>query len=134
MINYIRTASSYIKSKWNHTPEIAIILGTGLGGVADDIQKEAEIFYRHIPGFPISTAPGHNNKLICGTLHGRKVIAFQGRFHAYEGHPFQAVVFPVYVAKELGCKILFLTCACGALNLEYKVGDLMVFKDHINLM
>jgi purine-nucleoside phosphorylase len=114
--------------------KIGIILGTGLGGLAEDIEKEMVIPYDQIPHFPISTVEFHAGKLIFGTLAGKQVIAMQGRFHRYEGYDFKQITFPVRVMKVLGVEILLVSNASGALNPMYRAGDLMMMDDHINLL
>lgn len=114
-------------------PELGIILGSGLGGYADKIEKVAEIPYKDIPNFLVSTAPGHDGRLILGFAEGRKVVCMSGRFHSYEGYSFEQLSLPVRIMKILGIKILVLTNAAGAINKEYNVGDIMIIKDHIKL-
>ena len=133
MVNKINEAVAFIKSKYAETPEIGIVLGSGLGSFTSEIKSEAEIAYADIPHFPISTVQGHQGKLIFGELSGKKVVAMAGRFHFYEGYNSQQVVFPIRVLKYLGIKYLFLSNAAGGMNPDYKVGDLMVINDHISL-
>jgi len=116
------------------SPEIAIILGTGLGGLADDIDIHTSLNYEDIPNFPVSTAPGHKGKLILGTLGGKLIMAMQGRFHYYEGYTMQQITFPVRVMKFMGVRYLFLSNASGGINPEFEIGDLMIQDDHINLL
>ncbi|KAA6304261.1 Purine nucleoside phosphorylase 1, partial [termite gut metagenome] len=113
-------------------PKTAIILGTGLGSLADEITGKYEINYSDIPNFPISTVEGHCGKLIFGELGGKEIIAMQGRFHYYEGYSMKEVTFPVRIMKELGIQNLFVSNAAGAMNPDYKIGDLMFITDHIN--
>ena len=134
MLNKITATANYIKDKTNFTPEVGIILGSGLGGLVNEIKIEAELNYTDIPNFPTSTVKGHGSKLIFGTLNGVKVAAMQGRFHFYEGYTIQEVGFPVRVLKFLGINKLILSNASGGVNPTYKVGDLMILDDHINLM
>jgi len=134
MLETIRETVSFIKNKSNFNPEIAIILGTGLGGVVNDIKIESEIKYVDIPNFPVSTAPGHTGKLIFGYLGGKKVMALQGRFHFYEGHTMEKLTFPIRVMKFLGIKYLFISNASGGVNPDFEIGDLMIINDHINLL
>lgn len=129
-----KKASEYIKSIIQVQPEVAIILGSGLGTLADRIENPTVIPYSEIPGFPKSTAIGHAGNLISGTVKGKQVLAMQGRFHYYEGYTMEQVTFPVRVFKLLGVKYLFVSNAAGGLNLGYKVGDLMIIRDHINLL
>ena len=116
------------------TPEVAIILGTGLGNLARRIKTEAEVIYSGIPHFPRVTVESHAGKLVLGTLSGKKVAALEGRFHAYEGYSMEEVTFPVRLIHELGAKILVVSNAAGGINLDYKKGDLVLIEDHINLM
>ena len=118
----------------NFEPEVGIILGTGLGGLVEHIEVVEAIPYAEIPNFPVSTVEGHSGKLIFGTLGGKKVVAMQGRFHYYEGYTAQQVVFPVRVLKLLGIKYLFVSNAAGSMNSTFRVGDVMVINDHINLI
>lgn len=136
MINKIDETTEYIRQcMGSHpVPEIGIILGSGLGLLADHIQDQLVIPYGGIPNFKRSTAEGHKGNLILGTLGGKPVVAMQGRFHFYEGYTMQEVTFPVRVMSRLGVKILFVSNAAGAVNPEYRVGDLMVIVDHINLL
>lgn len=116
-----------------HTaPETAIILGTGLGKLVDEITDKYEIHYQDIPNFPVSTVEGHSGKLIFGKLGDKDIMAMQGRFHYYEGYTMKEVTFPVRVMKELGIKMLFVSNASGGMNPEFEIGDLMIITDHIN--
>ncbi|MHC4821303.1 MAG: purine-nucleoside phosphorylase [Planctomycetota bacterium] len=115
-------------------PEVGIILGTGLGGVAEEIESPKSISYGSIPGFPVSTVESHKGSLLAGTLRGRKVLAMEGRFHFYEGYTLQDVTFPVSVMHALGAETLVVTNACGGLDPLFESGDIMVMDDHINLM
>lgn len=125
---------SYISNRTGFRPEIGIILGSGLGGLTDHIEIEHTIPYSDIPNFPVSTVKGHGSNLIMGNLAGKKVVAMQGRFHFYEGYSMEQVGFPVRVLKHLGIDKLILSNASGGVNPDYKVGDLMILDDHINLM
>ena len=118
----------------NFQPEVGIILGTGLGGFVDSIDVEYRLEYKDIPNMPVSTVEGHKGCLIFGTVAGRKVVAMQGRFHYYEGYTMQQVTFPVRVMKLLGIEYLFVSNASGGINPTFRVGDLMIINDHINLM
>ena len=130
----IEETSEFIKKRVNgKLPKTAIILGTGLGEVVDHIDIENEIPYSEIPNFPVSTVQGHKGRLIFGNLGDKYIMAMQGRFHYYEGYTMQVVTFPVRVMKELGIKTLFVSNASGGMNPNFKVGDLMVITDHINL-
>lgn len=134
MLNQIKNTASFILNKTICRPEVGIILGTGLGGLADSIENKEEIPYRDIPGFPVSTVEGHAGKLIFGELSGVKVAAMQGRFHYYEGYTPQEVVFPVRVMKYLGIKTLIVSNASGGVNPDFRTGDIMVITDHINMI
>ena len=115
-------------------PEIGIVLGTGLGGIVNMINIEKKIAYHDIPNFPVSTVSGHSGTLIYGELSGKKVLAMQGRFHYYEGWEMPEVTFPIRVMKLLGIEKLMVSNACGGVNPEFKVGDVMIITDHINMM
>jgi purine-nucleoside phosphorylase len=134
MIEQINEAVNYLKSNGIDRPEIGIILGTGLGGLGNKIQAIKIFDYESIPHFPISTVEFHTGKLIFGILNGKKVLAMQGRFHYYEGYSMQQITFPVRVMKFLGIKYLLISNAGGAMNPDYKKGNLMVIEDHINLL
>ncbi len=123
----------WLKEKGITEPEIGIVLGTGLGDLARHIEVEKEFSYNVIPNFPIATVEFHFGKLIYGTLSGKKVIAFQGRFHYYEGHSIEEVIMPIRVMKMLGVKYALLSNAAGAVNLDFQKGTLMMIDDHINL-
>ena len=129
----INEAVEYIQNHYEGQPEIGIVLGTGLGGLVDEIEVEKELGYNFIPHFPVSTVESHFGKLIFGKLGGKKVVAMQGRFHFYEGYTMNNIVFPIRVMRQLGVETLFLSNAAGGMNLEYKKGDLMIIEDHINL-
>lgn len=133
MIEQIKQTADYIRSKAGNVPETAIILGTGLGALVDHITDKKYIPYTEIPNFPVSTVEGHSGNLIFGRLGNRPVIAMQGRFHYYEGYDMKAVTFPVRVMKQLGVKTLFVSNAAGGMNKEFRVGDIMIITDHINL-
>ena len=134
MMNAIKASAEYIKGRVDFTPEVGIILGTGLGGLVEHIEIVAAIPYSEIPNFPVSTVEGHSGKLIFGVLGGKKVVAMQGRFHYYEGYTAQQVVFPVRVMKLLGIQYLFVSNAAGSMNSTFRVGDVMIINDHINLI
>src|SRR6185312_302883 len=134
MIKEINDAVEFIKSKYSTAPSVGIVLGSGLGSFTDEIEVEFEMRYSNIPHFPVSTVEGHSGKLIFGNLSGKKVVAMAGRFHYYEGHTTQEVVFPIRVMKYLGIKTLVISNAAGGLNTSYKVGDLMIIKDHISML
>ncbi|HEY4327909.1 MAG TPA: purine-nucleoside phosphorylase [Mucilaginibacter sp.] len=134
MLDGIQHSTAYIKSRiGDFEPEVGIILGTGLGGLVNEIEVEKQLMYSNIPDFPISTLEFHSGKLIFGTLAGVKVVAMQGRLHYYEGYSMQQITLPVRVMKMLGIKTLFVSNASGSLNSAFKKGDLMVIEDHINL-
>jgi purine-nucleoside phosphorylase len=130
----IREAADFIRSRWPQKPHAGIILGTGLGGLAQEVQADVSLEYESIPHFPRSTAVSHAGRLVCGMLDGVHVLAMEGRFHAYEGYPHQKITFPVRVMKALGANLLIVSNACGGLNPNYRSGDVMVIDDHINLM
>ncbi len=130
----IGEAVQFIQGKTKLVPQIGIILGTGLGSLAEGIGVDAKISYEEIPHFPISTVESHPGRLILGKLSGRSVVAMQGRFHYYEGYDLRQVTFPVRVMKALGANILVVSNACGGLNPLFKAGDIMVISDHINLL
>jgi len=130
----IEEAAAVVRSRFAATPDVAIILGTGLGRLAAEIDAIAKIEYHEIPGFPLSTVESHEGRLLCGTLAGKTVIAMQGRFHRYEGYSLQQVTFPVRVLHALGAKTLVVSNACGGLNPLWNSGDLMLIADHINLL
>ncbi len=129
----INEAASFIKSSVKGDISTAIILGTGLGSLGEQIEKEIEIDYADIPHFPVSTVESHSGKLIFGTLSGKRVMAMRGRFHYYEGYSMKEVTFPIRVMKELGVKTLLVSNACGGLNPAQEVGDVMIIRDHIDL-
>ncbi len=133
MITKVKEAVNFLHSHGFSNPEIGIILGTGLGALADEIEVEATIEYANIPHFPIATIEFHRGKLIYGILGGKKVVVMQGRFHYYEGHSMAEVVFPVRVLKMLGIQKLMISNAGGCMNLNWKKGELMLIEDHINL-
>jgi purine-nucleoside phosphorylase len=134
MFKKISEAVDFIRERISSTPEAGIVLGTGLGHLAEEIENAVIIPYEEIPHFPASTVEGHAGELIIGQLNKRNVIAMKGRFHFYEGYSLQDVVFPVRVMKYLGIKFLILSNASGGLNPGFSVGDMMFIEDHINLM
>ncbi|MCW3463577.1 purine-nucleoside phosphorylase [Chitinophaga nivalis] len=129
----ITAAAEFIRKHWQDTPIAGIILGSGLGNLAKDIENSVSIPYSDIPHFPVSTVEGHSGKLILGYMQGKPVVAMAGRFHFYEGFSMKQVTFPVRVMKALGIHTLFISNAAGGMNHAFQVGDLMVIKDHINL-
>ena len=130
----IQETAAWLKDKMPNRPNTAIILGTGLAHLADDIQKECVIPYNEIPNFPVSTVEGHNGRLIFGKLGGKDIMAMEGRFHYYEGYSMKEVTFPIRVMYELGIKTLFVSNASGGTNPSFRIGDLMIITDHINYM
>ena len=126
-------AVHYLKQRGFEKPEVGIILGTGLGKIVENIEIESEVSYNHIPNFPTATVEFHKGKLIYGTLEGKKVVVMQGRFHVYEGYTLRDVTFPVRVMHLLGIKHLLVSNASGAINLNFKKGEIMLIDDHINL-
>lgn len=133
MLEVIQKTANSIKSKVNAIPDMAIILGTGLGDLVKEINIISQIPYRDIPNFPVSTVEGHSGKLIFGELGGKPIIAMQGRFHYYEGYSMKEVTFPIRVFQELGIKYLFVSNAAGGMNGSFEIGDIMLIEDHINL-
>jgi len=131
-VNMIQESAAWIKEKMNVEPIIGLILGSGLGDLADEIDEAVHLSYEDIPHFPISTVEGHKGQLVVGKLEGKPVMAMQGRFHFYEGYSMQEITFPVRVMKELGCESLIVTNACGGMNENFQPGDLMIIDDHIN--
>ncbi len=133
MLSTIKSTAEFLKNKTQFEPQIGIILGTGLGGLVNEIDIQHEIPYEDIPDFPVSTVEGHSGKLIFGILGGKKVVAMQGRFHFYEGYSMNEVVFPVRVMKYLGVKQMMVSNASGGVNPDFEIGDIMLITDHINL-
>ena len=133
MIKFIEDTVGYLKDKGFDAPEVGIILGTGLGQLINDVTVIKEVSYNHIPNFPTATVEFHKGKLIYGELESKKVVVMQGRFHLYEGYTLQDVTFPVRIMEQLGIKILLVSNAAGAINLNYKKGELMLIDDHLNL-
>ncbi|MEO6347075.1 MAG: purine-nucleoside phosphorylase [Aquaticitalea sp.] len=133
MIKLITETTEYLQSKGFDSPEIGIILGTGLGQLVDEVEIIHEVSYNHIPNFPTATVEFHKGKLIYGILEGKKVIVMQGRFHIYEGYTLQDVTYPVRIMEKLGIHTLLISNASGAINLNFKKGELMLIDDHINL-
>ncbi len=133
MLEKIQETADYIRSKVNVLPKTGIILGTGLGNLVTQITEKLEIPYQEIPNFPISTVEGHSGKLIFGKLGKVDVLAMQGRFHFYEGYDMKQVTFPVRVMKALGIENLMVSNAAGGMNPDFRIGDLVIIRDHINL-
>jgi purine-nucleoside phosphorylase len=133
-VDNIQNAAGFLKEKYSNTPKVGLILGSGLGVLADEIENPVKIPYNEIPDFPISTVEGHAGQLVFGLLNGVEVVAMQGRFHFYEGYGMDKVTFPVRVMKELGVGMLIVTNAAGGVNESFEAGDLMIITDHINFM
>ncbi|WP_378178891.1 purine-nucleoside phosphorylase [Aquimarina sp. SS2-1] len=133
MTKYIKETTEYLQEKGFDNPEIGIILGTGLGQLIDELEIIKEVSYNHIPNFPTATVEFHKGKLIYGKLENKMVVVMQGRFHLYEGYSLQDVTYPVRVMHQLGIKTLLVSNASGAINLNFKKGELMLIDDHINL-
>lgn len=134
LYDQIHESADYIRACWPSRPTVGIILGTGLGGLTQEIAADVRLPYAKLPHFPHSTAPSHAGVLVCGQLAGKTVVAMEGRFHYYEGYSLQQVTFPVRVMKALGCSTLIVSNACGGMNPQFEKGDLMVIEDHINLI
>jgi purine-nucleoside phosphorylase len=130
----VEEAVAVVRERFTHRPQVAIILGTGLGRLGAEIDTAVAIDYADIPNFPLSTVESHAGRLLCGTLAGKTVVAMQGRFHRYEGYSLQQVTFPVRVLHALGAKTLVVSNACGGMNPLWRAGDLMLISDHINLL
>jgi len=130
----IKTATDAIRQRWDETPQAGLILGTGLGSLAEQIESPVAIDYEDIPGFPSSTATSHRGRLVCGLLEGVPIVAMEGRFHQYEGYSLKEITLPVRVMKSLGAELMIVTQAVGGMNPLYEAGDLMIVDDHINLM
>jgi purine-nucleoside phosphorylase len=130
----IAGALEAVRATTDIDPDVAVVLGTGLGGLVEEIEVSAEIAYEDIPGFPLSTVESHAGRLLFGILGGKKVVAMQGRFHRYEGYSMQQIVFPVRVMHALGARTLIVSNACGGMNPLWKPGELMLLADHINLL
>ena len=129
----IEETAEFIRKEVGEMPDAAVILGTGLGDLVNHMEIKKEIDYKGIPNFPVSTVEGHSGKLIFGNLGGKYIMAMQGRFHYYEGYDMKQVTFPVRVMRQLGVDKLFVSNAAGGMNKEFKVGDVMIITDHINL-
>ena len=134
LFEQIHEAAAVIRAKWPTVPKAGLILGTGLGKFAEEVQDPTVIRYEEVPHFLTSTAPTHKGQLVCGLLAGVPVMVMEGRFHFYEGYPLQAITFPVRVMKALGCEVLIASNACGGMNPQYSRGDIMLIEDHINLL
>ena len=132
MLELIQETASFIKAKIHTIPEIAVILGSGLGKLVNELTDTYVIDYKEIPNFPVSTVEGHSGRLIFGRLGDKDIITMQGRFHYYEGYSMKEVTFPIRVMRELGIKTLFVSNAAGGTNPTFEIGDLMIITDHIN--
>ena len=130
----MNAAAAFVRNRWNKRPQVAIILGSGLSGLAASIHQEAVIPYTEVPQFPRTTALSHTGQLVCGQLCGVPVIAMEGRCHFYEGYSFEEITFPVCTLSELGAELLIVSNASGGLNPGYRTGDIMLIEDHINLL
>lgn len=133
LIQQLNETTAFIQSKYTKQPLIGVVLGSGLGNFTSGMQVECEIDYNELPHFPVSTVTGHKGKLIFGNMNGKPVMVMAGRFHFYEGYTPQQVVYPIRVMKMLGVKTLLLSNAAGGVNTSFKVGDMMIIKDHISL-
>lgn len=134
LFDQIQQLQKLIHGKWAGQPKLGLVLGTGLGALAQEIKTECTIPYSELPHFPQSTVKGHAGRLVCGQLAGVSVMAMDGRFHAYEGYSLQEITFPIRVMKAMGCSYLIVSNAAGGLNPQFAKGDLMVIEDHINLL
>jgi len=134
LMQRMEEARAAIAARGGVYPKVGLILGSGLGDLAEQIENPVRIPYGEIPHFPVSTVEGHAGRLVIGRLAGQDVVAMQGRVHYYEGYTMQQITFPVRVMKALGCDTVIVTCACGGLNPAFAAGDLMLIRDHINLM
>jgi purine-nucleoside phosphorylase len=130
----IHEAVKIIQSRYTGKPNVGIILGTGLGGLAEEIKDAVKIPYGDIPHFPTATVESHAGRLVCGNLAGKPVLAMEGRFHFYEGYSLKQITFPVRVMKAMGCGVLIVSNACGGMNPQWNKGDIMLIDDHINLL
>ncbi|MDR2642049.1 MAG: purine-nucleoside phosphorylase [Planctomycetaceae bacterium] len=134
LYNHVQEAVGFIRTKWNGTAKAGIVLGTGLGNLAKQINSIVTLSYSDIPYFPRSTVESHAGNLVIGTLGNTNVIAMEGRFHAYEGYTPAQITFPIRVIRELGAETLFVSNACGGMNPQYQSGDIVIIEDHINLL
>jgi purine-nucleoside phosphorylase len=133
LLSELNETAAYIRTKYPIEPEVGIVLGSGLGNFLNEITVEESISYHDIPHFPVATVEGHDGKLVFGELNGKKIVAMAGRFHYYEGYTAKEVAYPIRVMKILGIKYLLLSNAAGAVNTSFRVGDLMIIKDHISM-
>ena len=134
MLERIKNTASFIQGKIETSPEIGIILGTGLGGLVNEIDIQFSLPYEQIPDFPVSTVEGHSGQLIFGKLGDKQIVAMQGRFHYYEGYSFQELALPIRTLHAIGIKYLFVSNACGGVNPDFEIGDIMILDDHVNLL
>lgn len=134
LYDQIQQAKTLLQSRWQGKPTVGIILGTGLGGLVEDIKADVAVPYEEIPHFPTATVKSHAGRLVCGKLAGKTVMAMEGRFHFYEGYSLKQITFPVRVMKALGCETLIVSNACGGMNPQWAKGDLMIIEDHINFL
>ncbi|HMK35208.1 MAG TPA: purine-nucleoside phosphorylase [Desulfomonilaceae bacterium] len=134
MFDAVQQAVCFLRARLSSEVQVAIVLGTGLGGVAENLEVAARIPYREIPHFPESTVEGHKGELVFGKLGGKSVLAMQGRFHYYEGYSLQQTTLPIRIMRALGCRFLLVNSAAGGLNPHFRAGDVMIVTDHINLM
>jgi purine-nucleoside phosphorylase len=134
LYDQVQEATTSIQNRWAGKPRVGIILGTGLGGLAQEIAAEAVLPYDAIPHFSVSTVDSHAGQLVCGQLAGKTVVAMEGRLHFYEGYSLQQITLPVRVLKALGCEVLIVSNACGGMNPQFAKGDVMIIEDHINLL
>ena len=134
LYDQIQEAKRTIEARWKGKPSVGIILGTGLGGLVEEIEAHAVLPYKEIPHFPVSTVVSHANRLVCGELAGKTVMAMEGRFHFYEGYTLKQITFPVRVMRAMGCEVLIVSNACGGMNPQWAKGDIMIIEDHINLL
>ena len=134
LYDQIQEARKAIQARWAGRPQVGIILGTGLGGLVEEVEAEAVLPYADVPHFPEPTTPSHAGRLVCGRLAGQSVVVMEGRFHFYEGYSLRQITLPVRVMKALGCEVLVVSNACGGLNPQFAKGELMAIEDHINLL
>ena len=134
LYDQIQEATTTLRSRWPGQPKVGIILGTGLGGLAEEVRNAVKIPYHELPHFPVATVESHAGRLVCGDLAGKPVLAMEGRFHFYEGYTLKQITFPVRVMKAMGCDILIVSNACGGMNPQWNKGDIMLIEDHINLL
>lgn len=134
LMEQIQDATHAVRARWKGSPELGIILGTGLGGLAEDVDVETTIPYRDLPHFPEPTVTSHAGQLLCGTLAGKSVVVMEGRFHYYEGYSMKQITFPVRVIRALGADRLVVSNVAGAMNPQYELADIVIIEDHINLM